>query len=45
MVFRGEDPFRDQMLKSKNFKTLVDIPNSNDVFPTVKVEGVLFFVG
>ncbi len=42
---KGLDPFRDQMLKSKNFKTLVDIPNSNDVFPTVKVEGgVCYFL-
>jgi site-specific DNA-methyltransferase (adenine-specific) len=42
---KGLDSFREQMLASTQFRNLVDFPNSNDIFQTVKVEGgVCYFL-
>ena len=42
---KGLDSFREQMLASTQFRNLVDFPNSNDIFQTVKIEGgVCYFL-
>lgn len=42
---RGLDSFRDEMLKDRHIRTLVDFPNSSDCFPGVDIMGgVCYFV-
>ena len=44
---KGLKSFRKNMLNSKNFRNLVDFPNSSEVFPNVTIRGggELFFMG
>jgi site-specific DNA-methyltransferase (adenine-specific) len=36
---KGLDSFREQMLESRNFRTLVDFPDASELFPTVQIKG------
>lgn len=40
---KGLDDFRDQMLKDKRFRKLIDFPQLYDVFPGVKIRGGLSY--